>query len=136
MPTPDLCEQKESATVAVTDVASLLGALLNSQERRSYKIVVQGGNLVELSQIAEEVKDRCSELQSGWVSLRTASKRLAHSYHWLSRSWRELGLRPRKVGGVLFFREVDISALIERQRPLGCGPSRPRKVVGIIRPQG
>lgn len=134
-PTSDQSEQTKSkpATGNAPDIASVLTRLLNSTERQSFKLVVQGGKLIELSPIDSQAEDRCSEMQPGWVSLRTASKRLAHSYHWMSRHWRELGLRPRKMGCVLFFREEDIAALIERQRPMGRGPGRPRKVVGIIR---
>lgn len=142
MTTPNTNEQQDSESVPVgtADVTVLLGALLNSPGRKSFKIVVQGGRLVELAEIPEandyRIGDRFAAMQGGWISLRDAAKRLAHGYCWLSRSWRKMGLRPRKVGHVLFFREADISALIERQRPLGRGPGRPRKVVGILRVGG
>lgn len=131
--TPHLNEQQGAgASGAASDVSSLLGALLSSQGRRCFRLIISDGQLLELKEVDEEVKDRAGELQPGWVSLRTASKRLAHSYSWMSRHWRGMGLHPRKMGSVLFFKETDISALIERQRPLGRGPGRPRKVVGII----
>jgi hypothetical protein len=117
------------------DIASILGTLLNTQGRKSYKLVVQGGRLIELTTMEEKAEDRQDGLQPGWITRRMAAMRLGHSHGWLSRRWRELGLRPRKVGRVLMFREADIAALIERQRPLGRGPGRPRKVIGIIHTQ-
>lgn len=138
MTTPNTNEQQdlELAPVTPADVTALLGTLLSDRKRRCFRLIIEGGQLLELKEIDEEVKDRAGELQPGWVSLRTASKRLAHSYSWMSRRWREMGLHPRKMGSVLFFKETDISALIERQRPLGHRPGRPRKVVGIIHASG
>jgi hypothetical protein len=120
-------------TEIVPDMASILTALLRSTERQSYRLIVHDGRLVELTRISGEVKDRSSEMQAGWVSMRTAAKRLAHSYTWMSRSWRELGLHPRRMGSVLFFPEAEIAGVIERQRPLGIRRGRPRKIIGIIR---
>jgi hypothetical protein len=124
--------------LATADIASVLGTLLNTQDRKSYKLVVQGGKLIELAAIDEEKKVGLGGLQPGWISLRTAARRLGHGYYWLSRqrTWQRLGLRPRKVGRIVLFRESDIAAVIERQRPLGRGPGRPRKVIGIIHTQG
>jgi hypothetical protein len=138
MTMPSEGEQAETnhATETPVDVASVLSKLLKTPERRSFKIVVQEGRLLELAEIPEansyKIGDRFAAMQRGWISLKDAAKRLAHGYCWLSRSWRGMGLRPRKIGHVLFFREADIAALIERQRPLGRGPGRPRKVVGVF----
>lgn len=134
MTTQSMSEQHnaESAPATSVDVTALLGTLLSDRKRRCFRLIIEGGQLLELKEIDEQVKDRAGELQPGWVSLRTASKRLAHSYSWMSRHWRGMGLHPRKMGSVLFFKEADISALIERQRPLGRAPGRPRKIVGII----
>lgn len=115
------------------DIASVLGRLLNSPERQTFTLTVEGGKLLELRVVAAGEKCRDAGMQEGWVSMETAANRLAHSYYWLCRKWRELGLPRRQIGRAIFFREADIAALIERQRPAGRGRGRPRKVIGVIR---
>lgn len=115
------------------DITTVLGELLTSPERRSFRLIVEGGKLLELREIEEEVQRRGAGMQDGWIDMDTAAKRLAHGYTWLCRKWRELGLPRRRIGRAIFFREADIAALIERQRPAGRRRGRPRKVVGIIR---
>ncbi len=75
-------------------------------------------------------------MQEGWILVGTAAKRLAHGYHWMCRNWRGLELQRRQIGRAIFFRKADIASMIERPRPVARGPGRPRKIVGIIRPQG
>ncbi len=117
------------------DFPPILSTLLNSPERQSFKLVVQGGKIIELSSLDETPSSRDAGMQEGWISMEIAAKRLAHGYHWMCRNWRGLGLQRRQIGRAIFFRETDIAALIERQRPTGREPGRPRKIVGIIRPQ-
>src|SRR3989339_33170 len=119
------------APTAIADIASVVGTLLNTRDRKSYKLVVHEGYLIELTLMKDKTEDRQDGLQPGWITLSTAAKRLGHSYYWLSRRWRKFGLHPRTLGRVLMFRETDIAALIERQSPLGRGRGRPRKVFGI-----
>jgi hypothetical protein len=113
-------------------ITAVLEKLLNSSERQMFTITVEGGKLLELRAVDVEGERRDGGMQEGWISMETAAKRLAHGYHWLCRNWRELGLHRRQIGRAIFFREADIAALIERQRPSGRGPGRPRKVIGII----
>lgn len=57
--------------------------------------------------------------------LEEAASRLQHGYHWLSRNYRKLGLRPSRIGGKLLFREKDVNALITREKL--CFRGRPKK---------
>lgn len=50
------------------------------------------------------------------LALEDAAAKLQHSYSWLSRNYRKLGLRPSRVGRNLLFKGTDIDALVARQK--------------------
>lgn len=58
------------------------------------------------------------------LNLASAAEMLDHSYYWLSRNYRRLGLKPSRIGGKLLFQKEDVYALIKRQK-VGT-PGRPR----------
>ena len=70
------------------------------------------------------------------LALDESAAELQHSYYWLSRNYRKLGLRPSKVGGKLLFMRRDIAALLARQQVRYRG--RPRAAARPIsmRPMG
>lgn len=115
------------------DFSAILEKLFDSPERQMFTLTVEGGKLLELRAVDAGRQSRDAGMQEGWVSMETAARRLGHGYFWLCRKWRALGLPRRQIGRAIFFKEADIAALIERQRPAGRGPGRPRKIIGIIR---
>lgn len=58
------------------------------------------------------------------LNLVQASEMLDHSYFWLSRNYKRLGLKPSRIGGKLLFEKRDVFALVKRQK-VGA-PGRPR----------
>lgn len=68
------------------------------------------------------------------LALDEAAAELKHSYHWLSRSYRKLGLKPSRVGGKLLFTRKEITALLIRQQVSYRG--RPRAALSsMMRPK-
>lgn len=67
-----------------------------------------------------------SKNQTEMLNLHEAANRLNHSYFWLSRNYKKLGLRPSRIGGKLLFDKSEIERLIQR-RKVG-RPGRPRPV--------
>ena len=88
-----------------------------------------GGSVPDLPD--ERQRDRGEVL-----ALDEAAAELQHSYYWLSRNYRKLGLRPSRVGGKLLFMRRDIAALLVRQQVRYRG--RPRAAARPIsmRPMG
>ena len=55
-------------------------------------------------------------LDDDYMNLRRTAARLDHSYFWLSRNYRRLGLRPSRVGGKLLFERKEVDQLLKRLR--------------------
>lgn len=53
--------------------------------------------------------------EDGWLLMKGAAAKMRRSYHWFSRSWRKMGLRP-SAGRPLLFREEEIEAYLQRHR--------------------
>ena len=51
-----------------------------------------------------------------YMNLRRTAARLDHSYFWLSRNYRRLGLRPSRIGGKLLFERREVDQLLKRQK--------------------
>jgi hypothetical protein len=58
------------------------------------------------------------------LNLPRAAELLDHSYFWLSRNYKRLGLRPSRIGGKLLFRRLDLLELMKRREVRA--PGRPR----------
>ena len=58
------------------------------------------------------------------MNLASTAELLDHSYFWLSRNYRRLGLKPSRIGGKLLFQKADIFELVNRQKIRS--PGRPR----------
>lgn len=54
-------------------------------------------------------------LDDGWLLMKGAAAKMRRSYHWFSRRWRKMGLRP-SAGRPLLFREEEIEAYLQRHR--------------------
>lgn len=91
--------------------------------------------MVELSVLNDGANTVTAQSASGWLSMDQTAARLRHSYHWVSRNWRRLGLRPKEIGRVLFFRSADIDALINRSAPQRTR-GRQKKIVGVLNAPG
>ena len=76
------------------------------------------------------------ENSSDVLALDEAAAELQHSYYWLSRNYRKLGLRPSKVGGKLLFMRRDIAALLARQQVRYRGRPRAASRSISMRPMG
>ncbi len=63
-----------------------------------------------------EAKAALGQQESELLGLWEAAKLLEHSYFWLSRNYRSLGLKPSKIGGKLLFERGDVRALLKRQK--------------------
>lgn len=57
-----------------------------------------------------------SKEASAPLNLKQAAEYLDHSYFWLSRNYRKLGLRPSRIGGKLLFSKKEITHLLTRFR--------------------
>lgn len=66
--------------------------------------------------------------QDGWLTMIEAAAKCRCSLHWFSRNWRAWGLRPSKVGRLLFD-EKEVEAFLRSHRVRQRG--RPRKVRGL-----
>ena len=55
-------------------------------------------------------------LDEDYLNLRRTAARLDHSYFWLSRNYRRLGLRPSRIGGKLLFERREVDLLLKRQK--------------------
>lgn len=53
-------------------------------------------------------------IDGDYLNLRRTAARLDHSYFWLSRNYRRLGLRPSRIGGKLLFERKEVDHLIKR----------------------
>lgn len=53
-------------------------------------------------------------IDSDYLNLRRTAVRLDHSYFWLSRNYKRLGLRPSRVGGKLLFERKEVDQLLKR----------------------
>ena len=58
------------------------------------------------------------------MNLARAAELLDHSYFWLSRNYKRLGLKPSRIGGKLLFQRDDVFALVKRNKVRTAG--RPR----------
>ena len=58
------------------------------------------------------------------LNLKETAQLLDHSYFWLSRNYKKLGLRPSCIGGKLLFHQGEIARLLDRHRIRARG--RPR----------
>ena len=66
--------------------------------------------------------------RDGWLTMKEAAAKCRCSLFWFSRNWRSWGLRPSKVGRLLFDeKEVDAFLRSHRVRQRG----RPRNVRGL-----
>ena len=90
--------------------------------------MIENGELIELSRMANQA----GELQPGWRTMADTAARLGHRYHWLSRHWKELGLKPKLIGRIMLFREVEIDALIARQSSKDARGGRSKKIVAVV----
>ena len=102
-----------------------LGSFLSSlvpAGRRRYELSVEDGQLKELR--------RMDEPNNGYLGMPEAAKYLRHGYSWVSRHWRGLGLKPKRVGKTLFFAKTDLDAFIDRQR--GPRVGRRGKMVRVV----
>lgn len=61
-----------------------------------------------------------------YMNLRRTAGRLDHSYFWLSRNYKRLGLRPSKVGGKLLFERREVDQLLKRLKVGASGRPRAR----------
>jgi hypothetical protein len=114
---------RDGRELGKSDVAALLTGLLEQTGLMEYRVVMRDGRL--LSWTASNEMQVASEGVSAYMSLREAARELQHTYHWLSRNWRHLGLRPSRVGRVLFFSRDAIHDLI-RRHVVSAGRGRPR----------
>jgi hypothetical protein len=62
-----------------------------------------------------------------YLNLRRTAARLDHSYFWLSRNYKRLGLRPSRVGGKLLFERKEIDQLLKRLKIGVSGRPRARR---------
>lgn len=108
--------------------ATMMDMMLLTKGRKEYTLVVEDGALLKLEAATASTGTSAAP---NHLSMRDAARRLRHSYTWLSRNWRRLGLKPRPIGRVLFFRSDDIDALINRTEPLGVRGRR-KKIVGVL----
>lgn len=111
-----------------TPLTTMMDKILLTKGRQEYTLVVQDGALLKLEASSSTTEPTATP---NHLSMRDAARRLRHSYTWLSRNWRRLGLRPRPIGRVLFFRSDDIDALINRSVPQRTRGRR-KKIVGVL----
>ncbi len=71
----------------------------------------QGGRSIQ----GEEIREKGPE-DGGLLNMARTAEMLDHSYFWLSRNYRRLGLKPSKIGGKLLFHREDVFALLKRKR--------------------
>lgn len=69
-------------------------------------------------------RSQTSKADDELLSLKEAATLLNHSYCWLSRNYRKLGLRPSRVGGKVLFKGKDVQLLLNRNTIRS--PGRPR----------
>lgn len=73
---------------------------------------------------------RQERLDEQLLGLWEAAKLLEHSYFWLSRNYRRLGLKPSRIGGKLLFERADVRSLLKRQKVGKRGRPRAAEIVG------
>lgn len=112
----------------VSPLTTMMDKMLQTKGRREYTLVVQDGALMKLEANSSTPGATATP---NHLSMRDAALRLRHSYTWLSRNWRRLGLKPRRLGRVLFFRSEDIDAMINRSEPQRTRGRR-TKIVGVL----
>ena len=108
----------------------LLSRLTAGEGRRYYRLTIENGRMTGISEIKNGSSgDAPSDPASPYLSPKEAAKRLGHSYTWLSRNWKSLGLRPSRVGNRLFYRREEIERFIaEHPHPDAKGRRAPRMI--------
>ncbi|MBI3550888.1 MAG: hypothetical protein HY077_00090 [Elusimicrobia bacterium] len=65
------------------------------------------------------------------MNLTRAAELLDHSYFWLSRNYKRLGLQPSRIGGKLLFQKEDVFALVKRHKVKAPGRPRVQRLPGF-----
>ncbi len=113
-----------------TNLKELIAALLTGEGRSQYRLVVEGGKLLEIAQDNLSLSAGVT-IKKDSMSMEETARELRHSYHWLSRNWKRIGLTPKSLGRVLFFNRKQVEGLI-CNLPSKKSVGRPKKIVGII----
>lgn len=66
-----------------------------------------------------------------FLNLASAAELLDHSYFWLSRNYKRLGLKPSRIGGKLLFRRAGIFELVKRRMIRAPGRPRMQRLGGL-----
>jgi hypothetical protein len=102
---------------------TLVEYALNIKGRVTYTLVVEDGKLVQLAQ-ANGSADTGAESTSR-LTMKQAAEIMRHSYDWLSRNYKRLGLHPTSYGYPLLFDAREIEDCMKRHIKNYRG--RPRK---------
>jgi hypothetical protein len=65
---------------------------------------------------AEQILNESSKPDPAWLTLSEAATKLHCSYTWLSRKWRDLGLRPSKAARQLLFSDQELEDFLGAHR--------------------
>ncbi|HAZ07630.1 MAG TPA: hypothetical protein DCZ01_03690 [Elusimicrobia bacterium] len=100
--------------------------------RQEFKITFEDGRHVSSVELEDSAPPPSAATGLGFITMATAAKLLHQSYWSLSRRWKQLGLKPRRVGKRYFFTVEDIRAMIARQCTPALKKGKQRRVVGLI----
>lgn len=106
----------------LTEHLKPLSALIVDQLIEHFQLNRQA--LTGLLDAQDPKRGRLSKVDDDLLSLKEAASLLNHSYCWLSRNYRKLGLRPSRVGGKVLFKGKDVQLLLNRNTI--SSPGRPR----------
>ena len=109
----------QTAPAASAFFSSLFGAVGDGD----YFVGIRGERVVSFRQAEPETTMSANEGE--FLDMRAAAAFLRHGYHWLSRHWKRLGLRPHPIGKILLFHKKDLEEFLGSTK-VGRGPGRPR----------
>lgn len=98
--------------------------------RQEFRLVYESGRLIESVEIPSSALPQPAAVAapaSGWLTMAQAAKKCCCSLWWFSRNWKDWGLRPSRMGRLLFD-AGEIEKLLQEKRITRRG--RPRKIVG------
>jgi hypothetical protein len=104
-------------------ICNLVANALNVKGRVSYTLTVEDGRLVQIAQVGIVAASGAEAPKH--LTIKQAAERMHHSYDWLSRNHKRLGLHPTSFGFPLLFEAQEIDDCMKRHVKNYRG--RPRK---------
>jgi hypothetical protein len=101
---------------------ALIDSALSIEGRVTYTLTVENGKLIQLSQVSNP---DTGPKTARHLTMRQAAEIMHHSYDWLSRNYKRLGLHPTNYGYPLLFDAQEIEDCMKRNVKSYRG--RPRK---------